>query len=499
MSETEAKPERVRTWSIKRRLTVLYVVSVFAMLLISTIFLYWVLVNRLQIEDGQFLAAKIGLLREILSQEPNNAEVLEEEVKWETAPFRLAKYYARILDSRDSVLIETEKMSSIAPIGIFPQPAGVSHVPLHPTKWKSGDGHNLLLMSALAVAGGKSHRTRILQLALDISHEDELISDYKRELLLVLVAGILISAGVGIFIAGKGLRPIERITKTVQRISAHQLHQRLLQHSATTSDSRLKSNWPVELNDLAAAFDEMLDRLEASFNRLSQFSADLAHELRTPINNLIGETEVALSRDRSPADYREVLESSLEEFSRLSHVIESLLFLARAESPEAHVDKKDLALRSEIQNIIEFYEAIAEEKGVMLSYRISPETAGDLTVNADPTLLRQAISNLVSNAVHYTRRGGNVEIDAKLGADREVEISVSDNGIGIAEEHLPRIFDRFYRADSSRSENKTGSGLGLSIVRSIMRLHHGTAEVASEPGKGTKVTLKFPGDGQSAG
>lgn len=459
----------------------LYILSAFGILLASTVFLYWVLANRLTKEDGQFLVAKIGLLREVLAQEPNNRDVLEEEIKWETAPFRLAKYYARILGPNGKILIETGNMRAVAPVVIFPKPAGLSSIPSHATRRKSGNGHNLLLMSALAKVGRPAGGVRVLQLALDISHEDELIADYRQRLLLVLLAGVLLSAGVGVFIAGKGLKPIEEITRTMQRISAHQLHRRLGQ-----------TDWPPELNDLAAAFDAMLDRLEDSFSRLSQFSADLAHELRTPINNLIGETEVALSRERSQDDYREVLGSGLEEYSRLSRVIESLLFLARAESQEAHVDKKEFNLREEVKDVIAFYEAMAEERGVTVFCREGSGREERTVLNADSTLFRQALSNLISNALRHTPEGGEIVIETKTVADKEVEISVRDNGSGIDSEHLARVFDRFYRADSSRSGNKPGSGLGLAIVRSIMRLHGGTATAESESGKGTTVTLRFP-------
>lgn len=481
MTENVSANKRRRTWSIKRRLTVLYFVSAFGILLVSTAFLYWVLADRLVKEDGQFLAAKIGLLREILKEEPNNRDVLREEVKWETAPFRLAKYYARIIGPSGSIIIETDRMREVAPVDIFPKPAGLSEMPARATKRKSTNGHNLLLMTALAKAGGAGGGVRVLQLALDISHEDELTFDYRKQLILVLLAGILLSAGIGVFIAGKGLNPIERITRTIQHISAHQLHRRLGQ-----------SDWPFELNDLAGAFDGMLDRLEDSFNRLSQYSADLAHELRTPINNLIGETEVALSRERTPGEYRDVLESSLEEYSRLSHVIESLLFLARAESPETHVDKKKFDPRKEIEDVIEFYEAMAEEKGVKLSHVAPAPPAWDPILNADPTLFRHALSNLVSNALRYTNDGGKVDIGVARASDGNIYVWVSDNGAGIEPEHVARIFDRFYRVDSSRSENKSGSGLGLAIVKSIMQLHHGSVSVDSTPGKGTKVTLAFP-------
>ncbi len=149
----------------------------------------------------------------------------------------------------------------------------------------------------------------------------------------------------------------------------------------------------------------MLDRIEDSFNRLSQFSADLAHELRTPINNLIGETEVALSRERTAGDYREVLESSLEEYSRLSHVIESLLFLARAESPEAHIEKTKFNPRNQIEGLVDFYEAVAEEKGIEINFVNSAGSNENPVLNADQTFFRQALNNLISNAVQHTQRG----------------------------------------------------------------------------------------------
>ncbi|MCL5034742.1 MAG: heavy metal sensor histidine kinase [Bacteroidetes bacterium] len=481
MIDSSAVREKSSAWSIKRKLTILYVVSAFGILLISTVFLYWVLTTRLAKEDGQFLAAKINLLREILAEAPDNKEVLQEEVKWETAPFRLAKYYARILDSKGRVIIETDRMDTIAPSYIFPVPAGLGATPSQAVMRKSPNGHNLLLMTALARVGNSSGPPRILQLALDISHEDELISDYRSRLLLVLFAGILLSAAVGVFIAGRGLKPIEKITRTVQHISAHQLHRRLGQ-----------SDWPMELNELAGAFDGMLDRLEDSFNRLSQFSADLAHELRTPINNLIGETEVALSRERAAQDYREVLESSLEEYSRLSHVIESLLFLARAESPEAHIDRKEFDPFAEIEEVIEFYEAMAEEKGVTVKSADGTSRDKSIIVKADSALFRQALSNLISNSIQHTTKGGKIVIEVKRGPAMSVDVSVADSGEGVDQKHLSRIFDRFYRADSSRSEKRPGTGLGLAIVKSIMQLHKGNVSVTSEPGKGTTVTLSFP-------
>src|SRR5262249_39382924 len=182
--------------------------------------------------------------------------------------------------------------------------------------------------------------------------------------------------------------------------------------------------WPRELAALAAAFDAMLARLEESVSRLSRFSADLAHELRTPLNNLIGEAEVALSRNRSAQEYREAIESSLEECGRLSRMTEELLFLARAEGEEARLDLQRVALHELVERERSLYEAVAEERGIKLECR------GAAVVEACPTLLRRAIINLVSNAVKYTAPGGHVEIAIQPAAD-SASIVVSDDGCGI--------------------------------------------------------------------
>jgi two-component system, OmpR family, heavy metal sensor histidine kinase CusS len=227
----------------------------------------------------------------------------------------------------------------------------------------------------------------------------------------------------------------------------------------------------------------MLDRLENSFTRLSQFSADLAHELRTPIANLRGEAEVALTRSRTAEEYREVIESSVGECERLSGIIDNLLFLARAEAADGPVAREHFDGRAALEKIAGYYETVAEERQIAIT------CAGTGKVSADPLLFGRAVSNLVDNAVRHSGEGG--QIDLALAVDEAgAKISVRDRGIGIAAEHLPRVFDRFYRVDSSRSSE--GTGLGLALVKSITDLHGGRAEVASEAGRGTTVTLSFP-------
>ncbi|PTQ76343.1 heavy metal sensor kinase [Nitrosospira multiformis] len=190
-------------------------------------------------------------------------------------------------------------------------------------------------------------------------------------------------------------------------------------------------------------------------------SADLAHELRTPINNPRGEAEVALSRPREAPEYREILASSLEEYDRLSRVMDSLLFLARADNAQAMITRSRIDVRTEVTKVINFYEALAAEQKVRVT------CMGDGTMDADPILFRRIISNLLSNALRYTPGGGEVAFSIQC-IDSGIEVVCRDSGAGIAQEHLSKIFDRFYRVNPSRNTKKEGAGLGLAIVKSIV-------------------------------
>jgi two-component system heavy metal sensor histidine kinase CusS len=227
----------------------------------------------------------------------------------------------------------------------------------------------------------------------------------------------------------------------------------------------------------------MLHRLEDSFVRLSQFSADLAHELRTPIGNIRGEAEVALTRSRSAEEYREVIESTIAECQHLGHIVDNLLFLARTEAAEGQLQRTSFDGRAVVERIAAFHEPIAEEQKLTIACE------GHAKFLADEMLFSRAVNNLVENALHHTPAGGTVGISI-VNRGANTEVSVKDSGVGIAAEHLPRVFDRFYRADPSRSAD--GAGLGLALVKSIMDLHSGSAQIESEPGRGTTVTLSFP-------
>jgi two-component system heavy metal sensor histidine kinase CusS len=232
----------------------------------------------------------------------------------------------------------------------------------------------------------------------------------------------------------------------------------------------------------------MLDRLEESFERISRFSADIAHDLRTPVNNIRGEAEVALARARSAEEYRNVIESFLEEAVRLSALIGDLLFLARTESPLTHLRREPVDVGELLGGVREYYEASAADGGVSLTTTVADKP---VIAEADRTLLQRAVGNLVSNALANTLPGGEVQLGTSADSST-IRIEVSDTGVGIPAEALPRVFDRFFRVDSSRSQGSGGTGLGLSIVQSILLLHGGNVQIWSQPGQGTRVTLHMP-------
>jgi two-component system heavy metal sensor histidine kinase CusS len=289
-----------------------------------------------------------------------------------------------------------------------------------------------------------------------------------------LLAAVAASVTIGVLVARAGLRPLAEITAAVGTVDAEQLEQRLV-----------SAEWPSELRNLAVAFNRMLARLDLAFSRLSRASSDLAHELRTPLNNLRGEAEVALSRDRDPGDYRQVLGSALEELQRLSRIVDTLLFFARLDNPQNRLDVERLDAAAEVGKLLEFFEPLATENGVGLNL------VGSGTVRANQTLLGQAVHNLLSNALQHTPSGGlvTIEIRAQPG---HTTIAVADTGSGIAQGDLPHVFERFYRTATSRDGNLPGSGLGLSIVQSIMEWDGGTVTMQSGVGRGTRVVLGFP-------
>jgi two-component system heavy metal sensor histidine kinase CusS len=336
-------------------------------------------------------------------------------------------------------------------------------------------------MLSVRAPNARSGQSWVIQVAMDDADEQATIENVQRSTFVALLLGTLFSSGLGAVVARRGMKPLREIAATAERITANQLNERID-----------PARQPEELATLATALNRMLGHLENSFARMSQFAADLAHELRTPIHNMMGEAEVALSAERKPDEYRSILESSLEEYERLSRMINEMLFLARAENPQQQIERVRLDAYREIEAVREFFDALTESRGV----KVITQGRGD--IDANPLLFRRAMTNLLSNALRHTPKGGQIVLSVE-GADSDaVLVQVTDSGCGIRPEHLPRICDRLYCADRSNAQLSEQTGLGLSIVKSIVELHGGSMAIDSALGKGTTVLMRFPAPAPAA-
>ncbi len=348
----------------------------------------------------------------------------------------------------------------------FPQALLDRHVqeePLRPIVWKTDQNRPFRGIAVLAATGIKDMPPAIVAVATDISHHEHFMNSFRMTLWSFVILAAVLTGFLGWIAVRRGLAPLQAIKHKAAGITAHRL------------DSRLPVDAvPIELVDLVETLNEMLTRLESSFRQLSDFSSDLAHELRTPVSNLLTQTQVTLSKTRTPAEYRDILASNVEEFERLSRMISNMLFLAKSDNHLIIPHREQLDLLDEINGLFEFYEALAEEKSIALS------CSGRGLVSGDRLMLRRAISNLLSNAVRHTPAGGHIAVHVDDTGDSVVKLSVENTGETIPAEHLPRLFDRFYRVDSSRQHFTEGAGLGLAITRSILRAHGGDVCVLSD-------------------
>jgi two-component system heavy metal sensor histidine kinase CusS len=281
--------------------------------------------------------------------------------------------------------------------------------------------------------------------------------------LFVAIAAILVGF-LGWVVARRGLAPLQAMRRDAASVTANRLDTRLSLDAV-----------PVELAELAETLNDMLARLEDSFQRLKDFSSDLAHELRTPISNLMTQTQVALARARSEDEYREVLASNAEEYERLARMVGDMLFLAQADHGLVVPSREPVDLALQVRELFDFFDALAEEKGLRLTLTGSGQVSGD------KLMLRRALANLISNAIRHTPAGGAIRVDIESSSEG-TKLSVENSGEPIPREQMSRIFDRFYRGDPSRHEGGEGAGLGLAITRSIIRAHGGEIGVRSVTG-----------------
>lgn len=320
--------------------------------------------------------------------------------------------------------------------------------------------------------------THLIQVAESLEQMHHTLKDFRLLLLTFSPLALLALSVGGWFLADRALSPVNRIIATARQISASNLDERL--PVGRSGD---------EIARLAETFNSLLARLESAFRKTRQFSADASHELRTPLTILKGETEVALRWAKTPEEFQNILASNLDEVDRMGRMIEDLLTLAKSDAGEMPLDWHRFSLSDMLQHLYLQTRVLGEDKGVDIVLVLNVNR--EIWLVGDELRLRQVVLNLISNGIKYTPSGGRIEIG--LATDEtDALVSVHDTGIGIPPEHLPHIFDRFYRIDKARNRLDGGTGLGLAIVKWIVEAHQGRIEVASEAGKGSTFTVRLP-------
>jgi heavy metal sensor kinase len=324
------------------------------------------------------------------------------------------------------------------------------------------------------VSGGRNNY--LLFVGASTQPIEDTVDSFLEGLAWLIPTGVLLAAIASWFMAGKALQPVAALGKAASEIVLSRLDRRLPVRG--TND---------ELDKLAVQFNETLARLEKAVGEMKQFTASISHELRTPLAVLRGEAEVALMRTNSADQYRRVLASQLEEFERLTRMINQLLTLAHAESGQVEIANEQVNISSMVRTLTEQLEPVAASKNVSLSCNCDT----DVTVRGDSAWIERVILNLADNAIKFTQPGGHVKMTVSQ-AGQMATLEVEDDGVGIPEEALPHIFERFYRADASRANRADGAGLGLSLVKWAVDQHHGSIHVDSVASKGSRVRIQLP-------
>jgi len=446
--------------SLGTRLTVLLAtVASTALALMGGVTL-WALDDHFEAQDRGTLHSHLQQARQMIAQVADQADLEALPAKFEYA---FASHHDLAVRLEDAAGLSLFRQNAITvPAELLRRPDDA-----HPTttlSWREGDhawrGSAMLMPVSMSGAAPLT-----VAMALDIHHHETFISNFRKALIGYVLLTALGCAVLAWWAVRQGLKPLTAMQEKAALIGSGQLDVRMPVDEG-----------PSELAELAASLNAMLARLQGAFERLTRFSSDIAHELRTPLSNLLTQTQVGLSQPRSTADYQEILASNSEELERLSRTVADMLLLAKAEHGRLLPSREPVALGHEVRALFEFYEALADDRGVTL------HASGDATVMGDRLMLRRAVSNLLSNALRYTPRAGTVEvrIDERGG---EVRLAVENYGTPIAPDVMERLFERFYRAEQDRSHSigeGEGAGLGLAITQAIVQAHGGRIQAYAE-------------------
>ncbi len=447
--------------SITLRLTVLFATVSTAVLLALGYLIGSTVEAHFVEQDVEVLSGKLDLTRHALAKVRSAAELVHIPQQLDDSLIGHQGLAVVVVAPDGELLFATS--GAEFPEALLKRPVGEGE--RHPYVWHTARNTPMRGISARVPTGIEGAPPVVVGVATDISHHEHYMDGFRVTLWSFVAIAALLTGILGWLAARRGLAPLNAMKQKAESITAQRLNARLEVDAV-----------PVELADLAETLNAMLARLEDSFRRLSDFSSDLAHEFRTPISNLMTQTQVTLARPRSAAEYSEVLASNIEEYERLSRMIADMLFIAKADEGQIVPSQERLCLGELMADLVEFHRLVAEEKGVVLTHE------GDGAMRGDPLMVRRAVGNLLSNAIRHTPPGGRVTASILHEDSGSVVIAIANTGETVPAEHLPRLFDRFYRVDPSRTGEGSQSGLGLAIVKSIVEAHGGRVSVGSANG-----------------
>ncbi|TBN47122.1 heavy metal sensor histidine kinase [Pseudomonas sp. BGI-2] len=454
--------------SLTTRMSLMFMLAVTAVLTVAGLSINHLSQRHFKMLDQQTLNEKLYSTQRILGELSSVDQFNELKPQLKALLGAHRDLTALILDSNGKVLF-----ADPGPVNVPEQ----FRLTTNNSVWEWQDQEQMFRgMTAQATMVGQEKPLTVI-LIFDVTHHMAFFKTLQQWFWIGLVISALVSAALGWMVARSGMRPIRQVTMVAASMSAKSLKDRIPLAPV-----------PKELQQMVSSFNAMLSRLDDAFVRLSNFSADIAHELRTPLSNLMTHTEVVLSRKRDTEDYENNLYSNLDDLKRMSKMIDDMLFLAKSDNGLIKPENKQIDLLEVVEKLLEYYRLLADESGIELT------VSGAGRVRGDVLMLHRAISNLLSNALRYTPEGQTIRVDIQQKGTSTLVV-VENPGETIAPEHLEKLFDRFYRADPARREGSpSNAGLGLSITRSIIEAHEGKIWCDSSNGK-TAFHMELPSVG----
>ncbi|WP_323123019.1 heavy metal sensor histidine kinase [Burkholderia alba] len=455
-----------RPYSLLIRLTVAFAVPAFVVFAVMGAFLYDSLSTELRRRDDLEIEGKLAQFIELVHEAGSIDAIRGSQQLFRDVLMSHPGVYLAICDASNDALVSD--VGPRLPMAKLMSEASRGGIPVQCDLAQVGDARCILGRERLP--SGETVHVAVVRAAKE---RHALLQSYYKTIVCTVGLGALFVGLLGYLVVRRGMQPVESIGRQISQIEAHSLGERLDLEGG-----------PQELHEIATAVNRMLDRLERAFVRLSQFSSELAHDMRTPLANMISASQVTLGRRRSADEYETLIGSNIEECERMQRMIENMLFLARTDNATQAMQVAPLDAGAELRRFADYFHDMADECGKTIV------AAGDATLQADPLLFRRALNNLIANALEHAEPGSAIELAAVRRACG-VDVSVANRGATIPPEHIDKIFERFYRADAARHGAAQNAGLGLAIVASIMTLHHGSVDVSSAAGR-TVFTLHFP-------